>query len=68
MKSFDTVASKATGIRKCSTTKKQKNIEIDFRVLKGGDHFLQEHCAELLDIFENYLDKALKSVYSKFFH
>ena len=41
--------------------KKQKNIEIDFRVLKGGDHFLQEHCAELLGIFENYLDKALKS-------
>ena len=40
--------------------KKQKNIEIDFRVLKGGDHFLQEHCGELLAIIESYLDMALK--------
>ena len=40
--------------------KKQKNIEIDYRVLKGADHFLQEHCADLMGIFGNYLDKAPK--------
>jgi uncharacterized protein len=40
--------------------KKQKNIEIDYRVLKGGDHFLQDHCPELMGMVNGYMDKALK--------
>jgi len=40
--------------------KKQKNIEIDYRVLKGGDHFLQDHCVELMAMVDDYLDGALK--------
>jgi alpha/beta superfamily hydrolase len=40
--------------------KKQKNIEIDYRILKGGDHFLQDHCVELMKMVDNYLDAALK--------
>ena len=40
--------------------KKQKNIEIDYRVLKGGDHFLVDHCVDLMGMVDDYLDKALK--------
>lgn len=40
--------------------KKQKNIEIDYRVLKGGDHFLQDHCVPLMEMVDNYMDTALK--------
>jgi len=40
--------------------KKQKNIEIDYRVLKGGDHFLQDHCIDLMAMVDDYLDGALK--------
>ncbi|MBT6096223.1 MAG: alpha/beta hydrolase [Rhodospirillaceae bacterium] len=39
--------------------KKQKNIEIDYRVLKGGDHFLQDHCIDLMAMVDDYLDKAI---------
>ncbi len=40
--------------------KKQENIEIDYRVLKGGDHFLQDHCIDLMAMVDDYLDKAIK--------
>ncbi len=40
--------------------KKQKNIKIDYRVLKGGDHFMLEHCVELMEMVDDHLDKALK--------
>ena len=40
--------------------KNQKNIKIDYRVLKGGDHFMQEHCVELMAMIDDHLDKALK--------
>ena len=40
--------------------KNQKNIKIDYRVLKGGDHFMQEHCVELMAMVDDHLDKALK--------
>jgi len=40
--------------------KTQKNIKIDYRVLKGGDHFMQEHCVELMAMIDDHLDKALK--------
>ncbi|MBM09531.1 MAG: alpha/beta hydrolase [Magnetovibrio sp.] len=39
--------------------RKQKNIEIDYRVLKGGDHFFLEHCNDLMEIIGNYMDDAL---------
>ena len=40
--------------------KTQKNIKIDYRVLKGGDHFMQEHCVELMAMVDDHLDKARK--------
>ena len=40
--------------------KKQKTIQIDYQVLKGGDHFLQDHCLELMNMVDGYLDQALK--------
>ena len=36
--------------------KKQKNIEIDYRIIKGGDHFFQEDVSNLIGHLENYLD------------
>ena len=36
--------------------KKQKNIEIDYRIIKGGDHFFQEDVSDLVGHLENYLD------------
>ena len=40
--------------------KKQKNIQIDYQVLKGGDHFLQDHCEQLMGIVDKYLSAAIK--------
>ena len=40
--------------------KKQETIQIDYQVLKGGDHFLQDHCLELMNMGDGYLDQALK--------
>ena len=39
--------------------KKQKNIDIDYRVIKGADHFFQEDVSELIGHLDTYLDKAL---------
>ena len=39
--------------------KKQKNIEIDYRVIKGGDHFFQDDVSDLVGHLEDYLEKAL---------
>ena len=36
--------------------KKQKNIAIDYRVIKGGDHFFQEDVSDLISHLEDYLD------------
>jgi uncharacterized protein len=38
---------------------KQKNIEIDYRTLKGCDHFFQEHLKDMNDHVEQYLNKNL---------
>lgn len=38
----------------------QKNIEIDYRVIDGSDHFFGEHIEILHKNIEDYLDKALK--------
>lgn len=37
----------------------QKNITIDYRIIKGGDHFFGDHMDVLNGHFESYLDKAL---------
>ncbi|MAH83786.1 MAG: alpha/beta hydrolase [Rhodospirillaceae bacterium TMED8] len=42
--------------------KKQKNIEIEYRILKGGDHFLADHCDKLMELVNDYLDTALHSI------
>jgi alpha/beta superfamily hydrolase len=38
---------------------KQKNIEIDYRTIKGCDHFFQNHLKDMHDNVEEYLDKTL---------
>ena len=40
--------------------KSQKNITIDFRVIKGADHFYQNRMEELKKSIETYVDQALK--------
>ena len=39
--------------------KKQKNIGIDYRVVKGGNHFFQDDVSELISHLNDYLDKSL---------
>jgi len=39
--------------------KSQKNITIDYEVVKGCDHFFGEHMDELTKIVDVYLDKSL---------
>jgi len=38
---------------------KQKNIEIDYRTIKGCDHFFQGHLKEMNENVEDYLNKNL---------
>ncbi len=38
---------------------KQKNIEIDYRTIKGCDHFFQNHLKEMNSHVESYLDTHL---------
>jgi len=38
---------------------KQKNIEIDYRTVKGCDHFFQNHLEEMTEHVDQYLDKNL---------
>lgn len=38
---------------------KQKNIEIDYRTVKGCDHFFQNHLKEMHGNVEDYLDNTL---------
>ena len=42
--------------------KSQKNITIDYEVVKGCDHFFGEHMDELTKIVDEYLDKSLTQV------
>lgn len=37
----------------------QKNITIDFKVVKNGDHFFQDHLPVLCGYIDNYLDEAI---------
>jgi len=39
--------------------KSQKNITIDYEVVKGCDHFFANHMPQLNKIIEDYLDKSL---------
>jgi uncharacterized protein len=40
--------------------KSQKNITIDFKVIKGADHFYQDRMDELKKGIETYVDHSLK--------
>lgn len=40
--------------------KSQKNITIDFKTIKGADHFYQNKIEDLKKTVENYIDHALK--------
>lgn len=37
----------------------QKNIKVNYDVLKGADHFFQDHMDELVERVNTYLDKSL---------
>ena len=37
----------------------QKNITIDYEVIKGADHFFSQHMDTLIGHVDNYLDKRL---------
>ena len=37
----------------------QKNIEIDYRVVKGCNHFFNNHLPQLTDHLNDYLEKSL---------
>ncbi len=37
----------------------QKNIKIDYRVVKGCNHFFNDHLTELTDHLNDYLEKSL---------
>ncbi|MGH6948669.1 MAG: alpha/beta hydrolase [Kiloniellales bacterium] len=39
---------------------KQRDIKIDYRLIKGADHFFREHLEELNSAVERYLDKAIQ--------
>lgn len=39
---------------------KQKNIEIDYRTIKGCDHFFQDHLEEMNSHVEEYLENNFK--------
>lgn len=39
--------------------KSQKNITIDYEVVKGCDHFFGDHMDQLVKIVDDYLDKSL---------
>jgi alpha/beta superfamily hydrolase len=38
---------------------KQKNIEIDYRIIKGSDHFFKKHLKKLSAEVDDYLNKTL---------
>ena len=40
--------------------KSQKNITIDYEIVKGCDHFFGDHMAQLNQIVDDYLDKSLE--------
>jgi len=42
--------------------KSQKNITIDYEIVKGCDHFFGDHMAQLNKIVDDYLDKSLAAV------
>lgn len=39
--------------------KSQKNIKIDYEIVKGCDHFFVDHMPQLKKIVDDYLDKSL---------
>ncbi len=41
---------------------KQKDVIIDFQVLKGSDHFYNDHLEELEQIANGYLDRRIGEI------
>jgi alpha/beta superfamily hydrolase len=41
---------------------KQNTIEIDYRIIKGCDHFFQGHLDEMISHVDDYLDKNFTAV------
>ena len=38
---------------------KQKNIEVEYRIIKGSDHFFQKHMDKLSQEVNDYLNRTL---------
>jgi len=43
----------------------QKGIAIDYRVLKGADHFYSEHISEMLALVDNYVELRITNILKK---
>ena len=41
---------------------KQNTIKIDYRVIKGCDHFFQGHLDEMIGHIDDYLDKNFTAI------
>ncbi len=55
----DEIVSLASVDKLAQKLKSQKNITIDYDVIKGSDHFFTGHMPKLIKSIESYLDKSL---------
>ncbi len=55
----DEIVSLASVDKLAQKLKSQKNITVDYEVIKGSDHFFSEHMPKLVKSIGNYLDKSL---------
>lgn len=54
----DTVVPEESVDKLVAKLRSQKGIEIDYRILKGADHFFTEHLDQLVGNVEDYLEQA----------
>ena len=55
----DDVVPQASVDKLVQKLQKQKNIEIEYRIIKGSDHFFQKHVDKLSEEVNDYLNKTL---------
>ena len=54
----DTVVPEESVDKLVNKLRSQRGIDIDYRIIKGADHFFSEHLDELVGNVEDYLEKA----------
>ena len=53
------VHERATWEKLAQKLQKQKNIEVEYRIIKGSDHFFQKHMEKLSQEVNDYLNRTL---------